>query len=333
MMKKEQRSPRALTTKTALARIYRLDAEIAAGRYPNSDYLAQACEVSISTISRDLDFMRYQLDAPIEYDALRRGFYYSEKTFRLPAGFTGADELLALGMAKNILTMYQDTPIYEAANNLLNCIIAPLSAGGDAQWYENRIVVPRLPPSPIAPGIWDPITASIKENRVLTFEYLGTYDEDYQLRRVRPYQLLFDNGLWYLYGYAEERKGTRIFSLARMQKVTLTTDRFTLPANYDYRASSSGSYFGVFMGQETYTFKVAFYDYSMAWVRDRTWAEDQEISETGEGLIITFTSSQFEKVYEWVLSRGSTAQPLEPELLVQLWEENIEEMQKMVNSR
>ena len=65
------------------------------------------------------------------------------------------------------------------------------------------------------------------------------------------------------------------------------------------------------------------------WVKDRKWAEDQKITETDDGIIITFTSTQFLKVSEWVLSRGSTARPLEPELLVNLWYDNIEEMQKM----
>ena len=332
-MKTEKKPAKALTTKTALARIYMIDAEIALGKYPNSGTLAEIFEVSISTISRDIEFMKWQLDAPIKYDAFRRGFFYTEKTFRLPAGFTGADELLSLGMAKNILTMYRDTPIYEAANDLLNCIVAPLSADGNSEWFENRIVVPQLPSAPIAPEIWNPITAALKENRVITFEYQGAYDEEYKFRRVRPYQLLFDNGLWYLYGFAEERKGLRIFSLVRIKKVILTKDRFTLPPNFDYRKSYSDSYFGVFMGQEKHRFKIAFYDYSVAVIKDRIWAEDQKIIDTEDGIIITFSSSQFEKVLEWVLSRGCLAQPLEPESLVQVWRHNIKEMKKMMSAK
>ena len=328
-MENEKKPARASLPKTALPRIYRIDAEIAIGKFPNSDYLAEICEVSISTISRDIEFMRDQLFAPIEYDALRRGFYYAEKTYRLPAGFTGAEELLALGMAKNILSMYRDTPIYEAANNLFNCIIAPLSAEGNIEWFENRIVVPYVPSAPVSPDIWDSITAALRENRVLNFDYLGANDEDYKARRVRPYQLLFDNGLWYLYGFAEERKGIRIFSLSRIKNAVLTKDRFPLPANYDYRTNSSSSFFGVFMGEKKYSFKIAFYDYSVVWVKDRKWAEDQKIVETGDGVIITFTSTQTEKVLEWVLSRGCTARPLEPELLVNGWRYNIDEMQKM----
>jgi hypothetical protein len=53
--------------KRALPRIYRIEKEIASGKYPNSDGLAWLCEVSISTIGRDIDFKRDQLLAPIDY--------------------------------------------------------------------------------------------------------------------------------------------------------------------------------------------------------------------------------------------------------------------------
>jgi predicted DNA-binding transcriptional regulator YafY len=235
-------------------------------------------------------------------------------------------------MAKNILTMYRDTPIYDAAHHLLDSIIAPLAAEGNSNWYESRIVVPQVPSAPVPPDIWDPVTTALRENRVLTFEYMGAYDTQYMPRRIRPYQLLFDTGIWYLYGFAEERKGIRLFSLCRVKNIVITKDRFSLPKDFDYRGSSAG-FFGVFTGQEKYRFKIAFYDYSVVWVKDLKWAEDQNIKETDDGVIITFTSTQFDKVVEWVLSRGCTALPLEPESLVDVWRQNIEEMQKMADEK
>ena len=333
-MANEKKPVRASIPKSALARLYFLDQQIASGKYPNTGYLAKKWEgISISTISRDIAFMKDRLNAPIEYDALRRGFYYSEPNYRIPMGFSSADELLALGMAKNILTLYKDTPIYDAAHHLLDSIIAPLSTEDNSNWYENRIVVPQVPSAPVPPDLWNTITTALRENRVLAFEYQGAYDEEYKSRRVRPYQLLFDTGLWYLYGFAEERKGIRIFSLCRIKNIALTGDHFSLPKDFDYRADMGGSHFGVFSGQKKYRFKIAFYDYSVTWVNDRQWADDQKITETEDGIIIAFTSTQFENVAEWVLSRGCTARPLEPESLVDVWQFNIEEMQKMTRGK
>jgi predicted DNA-binding transcriptional regulator YafY len=45
---------------------------IASGRYPGTRELAEADETSMSSISRDIEFMRDRLGAPIEYDARHR---------------------------------------------------------------------------------------------------------------------------------------------------------------------------------------------------------------------------------------------------------------------
>jgi predicted DNA-binding transcriptional regulator YafY len=195
--------------------------------------------------------------------------------------------------------------------------------------YENRIVVPPVAASPVDRKLWNIITSALKNNYVIKFLYCGTYDDDYQPRRVRPYQLLFDSGVWYLYGYAEERKAVRVFTLSRIRDAVLTDTAFELPPDFDYCSRTDGSNFGVFSGEKKYRFSVAFYEESAKWVTERKWAANQVIKETDEGVEITFTSSQYGKVLEWVLSRGCTAEPLEPELLVKDWNINIEEMRKM----
>jgi predicted DNA-binding transcriptional regulator YafY len=247
-------------------------------------------------------------------------------TYRLPAGFSTAEEMIALGMAKNLLTLYRNTPIYDSALHLLESITAPLSGNNDNHWYENRIVVPPVPTAIIDAEVWEVITASLRNNKVITFDYFGAWDTKFNLRRVRPYQLLFDGGVWYLYGYAEERKDIRVFSLPRMKNVALTDTVFPLPKDYDYGLQNNNSSFGVFAGGNKKHYSIAFYNDSVMWIKERVWARDQEIEETDDGIIISFTSTQYHKVLEWVLSRGACAKPLEPAELVNDWKKYIKKM-------
>jgi predicted DNA-binding transcriptional regulator YafY len=283
----------------------------------------------MSSISRDIEYMKDMLHAPIEYDALRRGYYYSTKTYRVPAGFASAEDMLALGMAKTLISLYRDTPLYGAAVNLLESLVAPLGDRKQPAWYEERIIVPPVAVAPVARGTWDVVITALRENRVITFNYRGGFDEQDMPRKVRPYQLLFDTGVWYLYAWSQERGATRIFSVARMHAAELTQERFSLPSDYDYRLHVDGSYFGVFEGRKKYTFRVAFYDESRVWVSERTWAADQEIKESGDKVVIRFSSTQYGKVLEWVLSRGGSARPLEPAALVRDWRRHITVMRKM----
>ena len=63
---------------------------IASGSYPNSEQLWQLCKdrlglkkLGISTISRDIDFLRSRFHASIEYNYFRRGYYYYYEDFSL----------------------------------------------------------------------------------------------------------------------------------------------------------------------------------------------------------------------------------------------------------
>ncbi|GMO47161.1 MAG: WYL domain-containing protein [Termitinemataceae bacterium] len=341
--------------RSAFARIYYIDKEIASGKYPNVPQLANGWETSESTINRDIDYMRLMLDAPIEYDFKQRGYYYSKKTFRLPAGFTSPDELLTLGMTKSLLALYKDTPLYETAHTLLDVITTPLelhdkrNSGKNSSWYDDRIIVPKPASSPVPHDLWNVIIAGLRENRVITFDYLGLNDKQFYTRCVHPWQLLFDNGVWILHSFCEDKKSPRRFVLSRMQAAFLTDRKFSLPKDYDYRINKDKkgnilpqSYFGVFAGDVLLKYRIALYGSAVFLARERIWADDQKLapkwvarpthspcSAPPDQLIMSFSSTQYGKVLEWVLSHGCNACPLSPPQLVNDWKQHLKAMQKL----
>ena len=66
-------------------RLLFIDRKIKSKSYPNCTSLAAEWEVSPKTIQRDLDYIQDELDAPIKYDSVRHGYYYTEDNFSLPA--------------------------------------------------------------------------------------------------------------------------------------------------------------------------------------------------------------------------------------------------------
>ena len=65
-------------TNTQCERQIDIDRRIRAGEYPSCPKLATEWEVDERTIKRDIEFMKDRLDAPIEYDRNRRGYFYTE---------------------------------------------------------------------------------------------------------------------------------------------------------------------------------------------------------------------------------------------------------------
>lgn len=62
-----------------IERLLVINNDIGTGKYPNTPKLAKKLEVSIATISRDVEFLRDRLNAPIEYSFEKKGYYYKRK--------------------------------------------------------------------------------------------------------------------------------------------------------------------------------------------------------------------------------------------------------------
>lgn len=67
-----------------LHRIQWFDQQIRRNRYPNARILADEYSISYRQAARDIQYMRYTLNAPLEYDAKRNGYYYCDTIFTLP---------------------------------------------------------------------------------------------------------------------------------------------------------------------------------------------------------------------------------------------------------
>src|SRR5438045_8509590 len=107
-----------LYSRPPLERMMRMHQRLKAGRYPNCRKLADELEVSSKTVQRDIDFMRYRLGLPIEYDQLHFGFYYTEPVANFPNIEISEGELIALYVGQKALAKYKGTsfegPLYTA---------------------------------------------------------------------------------------------------------------------------------------------------------------------------------------------------------------------------
>ena len=64
-------------------RIQWLHKKIAGGCYPNASHLSERFEISHRQAQRDVEYLRKDLEAPLEYCTKRKGYYYSEE-YMLP---------------------------------------------------------------------------------------------------------------------------------------------------------------------------------------------------------------------------------------------------------
>lgn len=91
-------------------RVDELDRAIRAGESPNAGPAARRLEVCRHTIRLDLDSMRDRLDAPLSFDARRRGHVDEDATYRMPFWPLTGGELVALFLAGRALRQWRGTP-------------------------------------------------------------------------------------------------------------------------------------------------------------------------------------------------------------------------------
>src|SRR5689334_21473976 len=82
-------------------RLYWIDAQIRAGRYPNAQKVAEQFDVSERVAFEDRRYLRDRLGAPLANDPEHGGWYYTSETFMLP--FLAHTERQASALRRSLL--------------------------------------------------------------------------------------------------------------------------------------------------------------------------------------------------------------------------------------
>lgn len=319
----------AKKSKPALERLVFEHKLIKAGHFPNCTTMSKKLEVAVTTVQRDMDFLRDRFMAPIEYDYFHKGFYYTQP-FELGMDQMDPDDMQMLTSSKVLISHFEGTPLYDELCSIINFAT---SSSKDTSML-NRIALPPTSKAIIDKTVWSKIYESMKTNTIIEFDYNGLHRGQKTHRRVHAYQLLLDDGLYYLFGYSEERKAVRMFNLSRIENVVLTEDYFTLPENYDFSGRSIGR-FGTFISEKPVKYKIRAQGIARQSIKERLWAEDQIIEDTpdGKSILMTFTSTQEEKILHWILSQGADIEPTSPAPFVEKWKKRIMDMYKLINKK
>ncbi len=296
-----------------------------AGQLANCATMAREYEVSRKSIQRDIDFLKNQYDAPIEYDGSRRGYYYREDNWRLPAVPLSESDLFAMSIARQGLAQYENTPVYDRLLTVFAKLeeSLPDKVSVDPAWVADRIsVIPdRL--ARLDPEVWSRVTDGLQRCRRLDFFYRKPGSDDEEERRVDPLHVTGYRGEWYLIAFCHSRQGVRIFALSRMTGVRVS-DIAAGDHDFDYHAYMKDS-FGIFRGTATHRVRLRFSPRQAAYVRERSWQDDQEVVELGDGGVeLAFSVNHLGELCRWVLSWGGGVEVVAPMELRRMVIEEIE---------
>ena len=223
---------RTLHSRPPLYRFQEIFHAIKTGRYPNRTKLAETIEVTTKTIQRDIDYMRYQMSVPIEFDFARGGYYFTKPMTELPLFQLTEAELVSVFVAQKALEAYNGTAFEQPLRTAFQKLQAATgSANISVSWedFDSAISFRQFAAYLPDATIFSELAKAIRNGEAVAFGYKKLAAKTFEKRTVEPWHLACVAGQWYLLGHDRSRKARRIFVLARMQKVSRTPHEFSNP--------------------------------------------------------------------------------------------------------
>ena len=298
-------------------RLLFIDRKIKGKSYPNCTSLAAEWECCSKTIQRDLEYLQDELDAPIKYDSVRHGYYYTEPNFSMPAINISESDLFAVCIAERSLNQFRDTPLYGKLSSVFSKIkdSLPDKTSVKPAWVDDRILLFPEPTTKIDTKIWDTIAKGIRDNKRLSINY-ATPDRKSTARKVDPYYLVNYKGEWYLSSYCHARNSIRTFAVSRIKKAEILKESFLMPEGMD-KNKMFGDQFGIIWKEKHHKVRIRFTSEVAPYISERQWHPGQKIKQLKNGgLVIEFTTNHLNEVKDWILSWGPGARVLGPGELI-----------------
>ncbi len=165
------------------------------------------------------------------------------------------------------------------------------------------------------------IHRALSERRTLGMRYYSLSRNAEGDRLVDPYHVTLASGGVYLVGHCHLRREVRIFAVERIRAVSLTSDTFRMPTDFDAEAYLRGAW-GIVRGELIHV-RAVFGRAAARDVRGRLWHASQELRELSGGrLEMRLAVADTLEVRRWLMGFGAGVEVLEPASLREaIWRE------------
>jgi predicted DNA-binding transcriptional regulator YafY len=260
-------------------------------------------------------------EAPIEYDASKKGYYYTEKNFFIKSVILSEGELFSIALFDRMLVQYRYTPLEKDLREIFKKIVQSIPEKITVQpdFLKPRVTFMSGEAPDIDAALFTALLSALKNSVTLRFDYRPLSKTTWMEFTVDPYHAVYNHGTWYLIGYCHYNKEPLIFSFARMSKLSATRATFTIPPDFnpaDYTADP----IGVWISARTpYTVELL-YDSSIGtFALEDYWNDTQELTQNKDGSVhVKFTTTHIPAVLYRVLGQGSTITVLNPPELIDM---------------
>jgi predicted DNA-binding transcriptional regulator YafY len=284
------------------------------GRPLRATDLAREFEVSVRTAYRDLDFLRDEWRASVEYDHHKRTYTLTEPLAPLPLVTISQGELIAIYFAERIVQQYRGTPFEADLASAFSKIqrLLPEEVKVAPESLDAYLSLDLGPLNTPDAAIFGDVLIALRRRRRALIRYRSLSSGRTTDRRIHPYHVFNLRGNWYVAAWDENRKAVRDFAIHRIRRITVMTDAYDIPRGFDFRKYMAEA-FGIEKGTRAAEVVIRFGPRQARWIRERKWHRSARIQEElGGGLVLRLRVAETSELRRWVLQFGAEAEVLAP---------------------
>jgi predicted DNA-binding transcriptional regulator YafY len=282
-------------------------------KYPSAADISEQFDVSNMVAYRDLDFLKYILKAPLQYDYEKEGHYYTKK-FKLPELNVTEGELVAMLLLDQLRRFYSKTELDESIGKGLEILQESLREPVtiDLASLEQVLQVEIEPFPQVDLDVFASLVQAIRNNESVIIRYFSGQKAVVVEKPCDPYNVMKFKDHWYLVAFCHEKQDYRDFLCSRILEVERTNTTFLPDPDFSLEQHKKDSQ--LFASDAPPIEVVAEFDkYAAHWIRLRDVHPSQKIVERSDGsLEVSFRVSSMENIVRWILSFGEHARILAP---------------------
>lgn len=210
--------------------------------FPSKKMLREACEESLfgssdgehisdSTIEKDLFAMRMELDAPIAYSALHRGYFYEDRDFSINDIPLTEDDLEAIAFAAKTLMQFRDVEFFRQFGHAIDKIVDRINVSKSDE--TDQFIQFEATYSDGGSEFLSTLLGAIKEQVWIHFDYASFVTGEMKRRTVTPLLLKQYRNRWYLISFDRDKNDYITYALDRMEDLELSTEKAVRPEGFN----------------------------------------------------------------------------------------------------
>ena len=197
-------------------RLIWFDKQVRASVYPNRESLAEKFEISVRQAQRDIDYLKNSLEAPIRYDARKRGYYYEDESYILPNVYINDLQKRMLKFLAYRYGNYTQTPKVAQMSELFKKLTDEANIDDEIPIFDLGKTVVQT---------YYQVYNAINSRNKLRLIYKDPHKGSGEVK-LDPYKLFYKYNVDHLVGYDNELQEFRVLRLDRIVQLETLAESF-----------------------------------------------------------------------------------------------------------